>query len=41
MAMNSTERAAVTDVLPLGGLAPDFTVEEIMNTEGTKLCYRY
>jgi tyrosinase len=40
-AANSTERAALTDLLHVSSLAPPVTVSEIMSTESTLLCYRY
>ena len=40
-AQNSTESASLEDVLPMGNLAPDVQVSEIMATESELLCYRY
>lgn len=37
----STGVATLDDILPMGGLAPDIQVREIMETEGNILCYRY
>ena len=40
-AHNSTEKASLADVIPMGGLGPDVTVRKLMNTEGGALCYGY
>jgi tyrosinase len=37
----SEERASIHDVLPMGGLAPDIPVSEVMSSESDLLCYRY
>lgn len=38
---NSTERASLTDLLQVSGLAPAVKVSEVMSTESMLLCYRY
>ena len=38
---NSTEDASLDDVVPMGGLAPDVKVRDIIGTETEFLCYRY
>lgn len=38
---NSTENASLDDVIPMGGLAPDVRVGDIIRTENGFLCYRY
>lgn len=38
---NSTVKASLDDLLPMGGLAPDVSVAKIMKTESELLCYRY
>lgn len=38
---NSTENASLDDVIPMGGLAPDVRVGDIIGTENGFLCYRY
>ena len=41
-ASNSTAQASLTDTIPMGGLAVDIKVMDIMSTtEGEMLCYRY
>lgn len=40
-ATNSTLEASLTDMISMGGLAPDISVVEIMDTESGMLCYRY
>lgn len=40
-AHNSTEKASLTDIIPMGGLAPDIKVSEIIDTESDLLCYIY
>lgn len=37
----SSETASLDDILPMGGLAPDIPVSDIIKTEGDTLCYRY
>jgi tyrosinase len=37
----SEEQASVKDVLLLGGLAPNITVLEVLNTVGGLLCLQY
>ncbi|KAH8596220.1 hypothetical protein B0O99DRAFT_571195 [Bisporella sp. PMI_857] len=37
----SVEMAAMSDILPMGGLAPDMTVSTVMDTESEFLCYTY
>ncbi|MCJ1229643.1 hypothetical protein MMC12_006312 [Toensbergia leucococca] len=38
---NSTQRASLNDIIPMGGLAPDITIADMMETESGLLCYRY
>ena len=38
---NSTEEASLNDVVPMGGLAPDVKVRDIIGTENELACYRY
>ncbi|KAI9683473.1 MAG: hypothetical protein M1822_006013 [Bathelium mastoideum] len=39
---NETDNSAsLDDTLPLGGLAPDVKVSDIIDTQGNLLCYRY
>lgn len=33
--------ASKNDVLPMGGLADDMKVEDVMDTQGEYLCYEY
>lgn len=40
-AHNSTQHASLTDVIPMGGLAPNINVFDIMETNSGLLCYRY
>ena len=40
-AHNSKQHASLTDVIPMGGLAPDINVSDIMDTDSGPLCYRY
>ena len=40
-ANNSTDRASLADVIPMGGLSADIEVSDIMKTEGELLCYQY
>ncbi|SLM40374.1 Uncharacterised domain, di-copper centre [Lasallia pustulata] len=40
-AHNFTDPASLTDVIPMGGLAPDIKVAEIIDTESDLLCYIY
>ncbi|KAF6230923.1 hypothetical protein HO173_010831 [Letharia columbiana] len=40
-AYTSSSEASLRDPLPLGYLAPDVRVEDIMNTESGLVCYRY
>ena len=40
-AYNSTNNACLSDSVPMGGLAPDIIVSEIMITESRLLCYEY
>lgn len=37
----TTVDASLRDSLPMGGLARDVIVEDIINTESELLCYRY
>jgi len=41
MSHNSTKDASLRDIISMGGLAPDTTVENIIGTENGLLCYRY
>lgn len=38
---DTSNAASLEDLLVLGGLAPDITVSQVMDTEGAELCYRY
>jgi len=38
---DNNDSASLSDVIPMGGLAPDITVAEIMSTEAGILCYEY
>lgn len=38
---NSTVKASLEDILPMGGLAPDVKIAKIMETESELLCYKY
>ena len=38
---DSGESASLNDTIPMGGLAPDIKVQELMDTEGGDLCYTY
>jgi tyrosinase len=38
---DSKDAASLSDVLPMGGLAPDIRASDVMNTESDFLCYRY
>jgi tyrosinase len=38
---DSEDAASLSDVLPMGGLAPDMHASDVMNTESELLCYRY
>ena len=38
---NTTGKASLADLMPMGGLAPDLKVSHIMSTESDLLCYRY
>lgn len=38
---NSTEDASLDNIIPMGGLAPDAKVGDIIGTENRLLCYRY
>ena len=40
-AYNSNDDASLRDTVPMGNLAPDIQVSEIMSTESKLLCYRY
>lgn len=40
-ARNSTIRASLSDTIPLGDLAMDIEVADIVSTEEGILCYRY
>ena len=40
-AYTSSSDASLKDPLPLGDLAPDVRVEDMMNTESELFCYRY
>ncbi|KAL8831722.1 MAG: hypothetical protein Q9191_000693 [Dirinaria sp. TL-2023a] len=40
-AKNSTENAALDDIVPMGGLAPDIKVSDIIRTDTERLCYIY
>ena len=37
----SSAAASMTDIIDLGGLADSLAVENVMNTVGDSLCYRY
>lgn len=38
---NSSKDASLDDIIPMGGLAPDTTVGNIIDTQSGVLCYRY
>ena len=38
---NSSSQASLSDIIPVGGLAADIEVGDIMSTEGDVLCYIY
>lgn len=38
---NSTERASTMDLVPMGGIAPDRPVAEIIDPHAGGLCYSY
>ncbi len=38
---NSSDEASLEDGLPMGGLATEIKVREIMSTESDLLCYSY
>jgi tyrosinase len=38
---HSKEKASVTDLLLMGGLAPDIAVSQVLTTRGDLLCYKY
>ena len=38
---DSKDAATLSDVLPMGGLAPDMRASDVMNTESDLLCYIY
>lgn len=38
---DSLSKATIEDIIPMGGLAPDVKVSEIMGTESGLLCYKY
>ena len=38
---NSTKNAALDDIMPMGGLAPDVRVGDMIGTENGLLCYKY
>ena len=40
-ANNSTKPGSLKDVVPMGGLAPDVIVSDIINTYTDLLCYAY
>jgi tyrosinase len=40
-AHNSTSRATLDDLLPLGGLGENLSARDVMSTETDLLCYRY
>ena len=40
-AYTSSSEASLRDPLPMGGLASDVQVEEIMNTRSKFVCYEY
>ena len=40
-AHNSTDPASLNDIIPMGGLAPNIKVSEIIDTESDLLCYIY
>jgi tyrosinase len=40
-ATDSSEKASLEDSMPMGGLAADIKVLEVMSTESDLLCYRY
>jgi hypothetical protein len=35
------DAASLSDVLPMGGLAPDMRASDVMNIESDLLCYKY
>ena len=37
----STQQASMEDAVPMGGLAPNIKVSDIMATDSALLCYRY
>ena len=37
----SDRQGSPEDSIPMGGLAPDVTVGDILDTQGETLCYRY
>jgi tyrosinase len=38
---NSTADASIDDIIPMGNLAPDVRVNDIIGTGSGLLCYRY
>jgi len=40
-ATDSRDKASLEDSMPMGGLAADIKVLEVMSTESDLLCYRY
>lgn len=40
-AHDSQEQASLTDLIPMGGLAPDVRVQDIISTQAGELCYNY
>lgn len=40
-AHKSSDAAEISDTIPMGGIAPDIKVYDIINTASGLLCYRY